>query len=122
MYLRPGWPFSQHIHNFPLPVVPREPDEVYYTPHLIDNILGLTKRKEFHRTQQENKTDTQEDEKKTRTSFTPSQISRLEQDFIQKKYLTSAERIELANELGLTQQQVDSDILLKILFFMKAFK
>ena len=40
------------------------------------------------------------EDKKTRTSFSPSQIARLETDFVMKKYLTSTERIELANDLG----------------------
>ena len=92
------------MNNLRLPVK-KEPEALYYTPHLIDNILGLTRPKQFPRIS--NKIyRREEDEKKTRTSFTPSQISRLEHDFIQKKYLTSAERLELANELGLSQQQV----------------
>ena len=97
-------PFPEPMNNFRLPVK-KEPEAPYYTPHLIDNILGLTRTKQFPRIS--NKIyRREEDEKKTRTSFTPSQISRLEHDFIQKKYLTSAERLELANELGLSQQQV----------------
>ena len=104
LYFKPGWPYPEPMNSFQLPVK-NEPEAPYYTPHLIDNILGLTRHKEFPRIS--NKIyRREEDEKKTRTSFTPSQISRLEHDFIQKKYLTSAERLELANELGLSQQQV----------------
>ena len=103
LYFKP-WPFNEPINNFPLPSK-NEPGEPYYTPHLIDNILGLTRHKEFPRVSIKSSR-REDDEKKTRTSFTPSQISRLEHDFIQKKYLTSVERLELANELGLSQQQV----------------
>ena len=102
LYFKPSWPFPEPLNNIPLP----EPEEPYYTPHLIDNILGLTRHKEFPRILNKRRED---DEKKSRTSFTPSQISRLEHDFIQKKYLTSAERLELANELGLSQQQVQKN-------------
>ena len=73
---------------------PNQVEKKLFTPHLIDNILGNyedigkgTKLKEI--------------EKKTRTSFSPHQISRLENDSLQKKYLTPKERIELANELGM---------------------
>ena len=34
------------------------------------------------------------------------QVCRLETDFINKKYLSSRERAELARELGLSEQQV----------------
>ena len=44
--------------------------------------------------------------KKNRTCFTAEQVCRLESDFIMKKYLSSREREELADELGLSQQQV----------------
>ena len=44
--------------------------------------------------------------KKIRTTFSVDQISELENNFVQKKYLTSAERAELATELGVTLQQV----------------
>ena len=73
LYFKP-WPFNEPLNNFPLPSK-NEPEEPYYTPHLIDNILGLTRHKEFPRVS--NKSSRREDdEKKTRTSFTPSQISR----------------------------------------------
>ena len=48
----------------------------------------------------------EKEKKKIRTTFTAQQISELENNFILKKYLTSAERAELATELGVTQQQV----------------
>ena len=56
--------------------------------------------------------------KKIRTTFTVQQISELENNFVNKKYLTSAERAELATDLGVTQQQVrrdDDNILWKII-------
>ena len=42
--------------------------------------------------------------KKIRTTFTVQQISELENNFVLKKYLTTAERAELAMYLGVTQQ------------------
>ena len=48
----------------------------------------------------------EKEKKKIRTTFTAQQISELENNFVLKKYLTSAERAELATELGVTQQQV----------------
>ena len=57
--------------------------------------------------------------KKIRTTFTVQQISELENNFVSKKYLTSAERAELATDLGVTQQQVgrdDDNILPNIIF------
>ena len=78
-----------------------------FTPHLIDNILGKDVQVEKEIISQENvNVVTTKGEKKTRTSFSSKQINKLERDFVLKKYLTSTERLELANELGLTQQQV----------------
>ena len=72
-------------------------EEKSFTSHLIVDILGLKEnskpRRDF-------------DGKKTRTCFTAEQVCRLESDFIMKKYLSSREREELADELGLSQQQV----------------
>lgn len=68
------------------------------TSHLIVDILGAPEREKTRRDW---------DGKKTRTCFTAEQVSRLETDFIMKKYLTSRERNELARELGLSEQQVD---------------
>ena len=48
----------------------------------------------------------EKEKKKIRTNFSVDQISELENNFVQKKYLTSAERAELATELGVTLQQV----------------
>ena len=44
--------------------------------------------------------------KKMRTTFTGKQIFELERSFEAKKYLSSAERAELALSLAVTQQQV----------------
>ena len=44
--------------------------------------------------------------KKMRTTFTGKQIFELEKSFESKKYLSSAERAELATSLDVTQQQV----------------
>lgn len=104
LYFKQSWAFTEPVNTYPMSTK-NEQEEPYYTPHLIDNILGLTRHKEFPRNSNKIRR-REDDEKKTRTSFTPSQISRLEHDFIQKKYLTSVERLELANELGLSQQQV----------------
>ena len=49
------------------------------------------------------------EKKKLRTIFTEYQISRLELNFQQKKYLTCGERAELAKELGVTKQQVEEE-------------
>ena len=67
---------------------------------MIDNILG-NHDSIGRRTQLAAQMMRKDVEKKTRTSFNPHQISRLENDFLQKKYLTPKERIELANELGM---------------------
>ena len=45
--------------------------------------------------------------KKMRTTFTGKQIFELERSFEAKKYLSSAERAELAVSLAVTQQQVN---------------
>ena len=47
-----------------------------------------------------------EGKKKMRTTFTGKQIFELERSFEAKKYLSSAERAELALSLAVTQQQV----------------
>ena len=44
--------------------------------------------------------------KKMRTTFTGKQIFELEKSFESKKYLSSAERAEIATSLDVTQQQV----------------
>ena len=44
--------------------------------------------------------------KKVRTTFTGKQIFELEKSFESKKYLSSAERAEMASSLQVTQQQV----------------
>ena len=44
--------------------------------------------------------------KKMRTTFTGKQIFELEKSFESKKYLSSAERAEMASNLNVTQQQV----------------
>ena len=44
--------------------------------------------------------------KKMRTTFTGKQIFELEKSFETKKYLSSAERAEMATSLQVTQQQV----------------
>ena len=44
--------------------------------------------------------------KKMRTTFTGKQIFELEKSFESKKYLSTAERAELAASLEVTQQQV----------------
>lgn len=49
--------------------------------------------------------------KKIRTTFTVQQISELENNFVLKKYLTSAERAELFTDLGVTQQQVGRQVM-----------
>ena len=49
--------------------------------------------------------------KKIRTTFTVQQISELENNFVNKKYLTSAERAELFTDLGVTQQQVGRQVM-----------
>ena len=44
--------------------------------------------------------------KKARTTFTGRQIFELEKQFEQKKYLSSAERAEMASQLAVTETQV----------------
>lgn len=46
--------------------------------------------------------------KKARTTFTGRQIFELEKQFEQKKYLSSAERAEMASQLAVTETQVGS--------------
>ena len=87
-------------------------DQRNFTPHLIENILGTdfnrvtTAAQRNRNSQRDLLRSTSKEDKKSRTSFSPKQIRRLETDFVWKKYLTSSERMELATELGLTQQQV----------------
>ena len=45
--------------------------------------------------------------KKARTTFTGRQIFELEKQFEQKKYLSSAERAEMASLLNVTETQVN---------------
>ena len=68
---------------------------------MIVDILGLS---------QEEKPGQFCDGKKTRTCFTAEQVSRLETDFVRKRYLTSRERTELARELGMSEQQVTTKV------------
>ena len=44
--------------------------------------------------------------RKSRTPFTSSQLSKLEQEYLTKNYLTVGERDQLAEQLGLTETQV----------------
>lgn len=48
--------------------------------------------------------------KKARTTFTGRQIFELEKQFEQKKYLSSAERAEMASQLAVTETQVRRDL------------
>lgn len=47
-----------------------------------------------------------ERKKKSRTTFSGRQIFELERQFEQKKYLSSSERAEMANQLNVTETQV----------------
>ncbi|CAJ0581048.1 unnamed protein product, partial [Mesorhabditis spiculigera] len=47
-----------------------------------------------------------EEEKRPRTSFTPEQLLRLRQQFMNNRYLTEKRRQELAHELGLNESQI----------------
>ena len=49
--------------------------------------------------------------KKARTTFTGRQIFELEKQFEQKKYLSSAERAEMASLLNVTETQVNIELL-----------
>ena len=60
----------------------------------------------------------EKEKKKIRTTFSVDQISELENNFVQKKYLTSAERAELATELGVTLQQVGGHLYNGTLFIL----
>ena len=66
----------------------------------IDDILGYSIRNgpDNH--------DSLQKKKKARTTFTSRQISELEKKFQVKKYLTSAERVEMAMLLDVTETQV----------------
>ena len=54
----------------------------------------------------ESNTETPNKKKKARTTFTGRQIFELEKQFEQKKYLSSAERAEMAALLNVTETQV----------------
>ncbi|CAD6196560.1 unnamed protein product [Caenorhabditis auriculariae] len=47
-----------------------------------------------------------EEEKRPRTAFTPEQLDRLKQQFLDNRYLTEKRRQELAHELGLNESQI----------------
>ncbi|CAJ0941700.1 unnamed protein product, partial [Mesorhabditis belari] len=47
-----------------------------------------------------------EEERRPRTAFTPQQLQRLRQQFIDNRYLTEKKRQELAHELGLNESQI----------------
>jgi hypothetical protein len=60
--------------------------------------------------------------KKTRTVFSRTQIFQLETTFDRKRYLSSADRANLAQGLRLTEQQVKvNTILYKTIFISKLF-
>ena len=44
--------------------------------------------------------------KRSRTSFTPAQLERLEEDFCVDMYVVGLKRMKLANELDLSERQV----------------
>ena len=84
-----------------------------YFPEL--NVSGPSKfpgKRSKRKKDSEMDTEAQEDEnsssskKKMRTTFTGKQIFELEKSFETKKYLSSAERAEMATSLQVTQQQV----------------
>ena len=61
--------------------------------------------------QKRKNSESEDGKKQIRTTFTVQQISDLENNFVTKKYLTSAERAELSNDLGVTKQQVGREII-----------
>ena len=65
------------------------------------------KRKKDAESNDRNGTSDEDDkQKKVRTTFTGKQIFELEKTFETKKYLSSAERAEMAKLLNVTEQQV----------------
>ena len=56
--------------------------------------------------------------KKMRTTFTGKQIFELEKSFENKKYLSSAERAEMASNLQVTQQQVKMNFFDATIFYI----
>ena len=60
---------------------------------------------------QEDEKSSSSNKKKMRTTFTGKQIFELEKSFETKKYLSSAERAEMATSLHVTQQQVNIKVL-----------
>ena len=68
------------------------------------------RKKDFHSVTDVDQDDDQK--KKMRTTFTGKQIFELEKCFESKKYLSSAERAEMAAGLEVTQQQVDINVIL----------
>ena len=60
---------------------------------------------------QEDEKSSSSNKKKMRTTFTGKQIFELEKSFETKKYLSSAERAEMATSLQVTQQQVNIKVL-----------
>ena len=53
-----------------------------------------------------------------RTTFTGKQIFELEKSFESKKYLSSAERAEMASNLQVTQQQVIGEFFMDFLILL----
>ena len=85
----------------------------FYFPEL--NVSGPSKfhgKRSKRKKDSEMETEGKEDEnsssskKKMRTTFTGKQIFELEKSFETKKYLSSAERADMATSLQVTQQQV----------------
>jgi hypothetical protein len=56
--------------------------------------------------------------RKARTVFSDQQLSGLEKRFESQKYLSTPERVELANSLGLSETQVIIKFNLKIFYFI----
>ena len=57
-----------------------------------------------------------------RTTFTGKQIFELEKSFESKKYLSSAERAEMASNLQVTQQQVIGEFFMDFLILFLRLK
>ena len=72
---------------------------------IIGNLLYFTESQR-QREQEKHKTQSPRKKRKTRTAFTNQQIYELERRFILQKYLTPADRDEIAGRLGLTCAQV----------------
>ena len=72
-----------------------------------DLITGSNKTSGKRKKDVDGNDDNKEDlNKKMRTTFTGKQVFELEKSFESKKYLSSAERAEIATSLDVTQQQV----------------